>query len=615
MAMRWVALLLVLLGNMAWAAPPAPSKVVIVNQIVSGPADGAVPSVIARVGSALPSRREVTLDIDGRSIPNGATVAQIPVRDYGFTLTNAQILASARGIVRTSADGTAGALQAYMSANGIGIGYFSLSQQVRVLGSAEPQLLVWQMVVYTGQRPIFNDPVLISTSNATLQIAYTPQRLPLPLPGGVTPPNPGTLQWRTVDSNGGPLTDWTVINVGGAFDEPDPSTGRIDPDAGLKCLLNRAPSCPAATNAQDIMTQTGFSNATVDYRRNLTPVYDAVESPPGSRTYIQQARISLSLTSRTFEAAPLCTGSRYVNRGNYGLTLQDQVDRYRASITGDASRIRVFTETIVVPSSPYESSKVLGSNDTLGTLANLVINPGDASKPLMRVADIPGLVDVPPIQQLGGSFGATLVVADYHHGHCGRAIVVLASCDAVGNIELKFGTTAQVPDCARGTDFNGVPISALLRAGVPAGPRSDFVPIESSLGRVDWMFDGERLIFLPPPDGSFSFFNRGRYTQYLFRPPDGFFLKENFPNGGPMSFYYASGYSCPAGQIAGIVDDDNFTTITGVMNPSACYAAITPDRNNSGGVRVCVLDQSRRIGTCTFYAPSGIAATPILLQD
>jgi hypothetical protein len=279
----------------------------------------------------------------------------------------------------------------------------------------------------------------------------------------------------------------------------------------------------------------------------------------------------------------------------------------------------VLAETIVVPATPYEARKVLGPADTLASLAGQIIDPSDATK-LIRVADVPGLVNVPPILRGGDAGGDTLLVADYHHGRCGRAIEVRATCNAAGDIELKMGATGQVPDCERGTDFLGSPVAVTLHAGVPVAPRWDNPPTDFAPLPIHWMFDGARVIFLPPMSDSFNpFGNRSIFTEYLFHPPQGFYLKDNFPNGGPVPFYYVAGYACPAGQLPGaaLPKADYRTTIEGTLDPAQCYRARSdpPLVHDPNIVRVCTLGDSRTTTTCSFYEASGQFATLGLTQD
>ena len=106
------------------------------------------------------------------------------------------------------------------------------------------------------------------------------------------------------------------------------------------------------------------------------------------------------------------------------------------------------------------------------------------------------------------------------------------------------------------------------------------------------------------------------FVSHLFAPSEGYFEKQNFPNGGPISFFYRRGGSCPAGQVSGFWGDAN-TNVTPAMDPNACYLETNVDIRGGGEsyYQVCTLDQSRRIGRCDFYRATGIAAVPNLLQN
>ena len=68
-----------------------------------------------------------------------------------------------------------------------------------------------------------------------------------------------------------------------------------------------------------------------------------------------------------------------------------------------------------------------------------------------------------------------------------------------------------------------------------------------------WEYDGSRIIFDSQPSYLFfwgSRFGMNPFVSHLFAPSQGYFQQENFPNGGPVSFFRREG---PTGSGAGRV--------------------------------------------------------------
>lgn len=611
------------LGGVAYAqAPVTTGKVLILRQSVSGPDAGAASTSFGRAASALPTQRSVTLDLDGRPIATPEAAGTLPVRDFGVGLTVEHVETQSNTIFTAALPGLTTALRNYMRANGYVVTFYDFVQTVRVAGAAGPRFLTWSMVLYLGQRPVFRAPKILDGQQRSLHMVYTPRAVAAGLPVEWNYPNAGMLHYRVVDRAGATVVDWTDEDVAGAYDAPPIVNGVItDPDAGLKCLMARLAGCPAGVvNAQDVMNRVGLPGAVVDYRRAIAPVYDqvAVTAADGTRGIEQRARSAVTVTRRIFSATG-CRGT-YRNAGTFGFLLEERTDRYNAPLNGPYALLQQFASSNISPTATYDLSKDLADGSSVATLADKIIDFTNASNPLLTTATVPGLVSVAPITITGGSFGDTMVVADYHYGECGRAIVLRASCNASGNIELQIGTTSDVPACTRGTSFNHLIVNTTLINGVPV-PRMFQSDTGGEFPRgFAWQYDGSRIIFDYTPTSPFSWQGSrpgmNPFVSHLFAPSKGYFEKQNFPNGGPISFFYRRGGSCPAGQVSGFLDDAN-TNVTPAMDPNACYLETNVDIRGGGEsyYQVCTLDQSRRIGRCDFYRATGIAAVPNLLQN
>ena len=425
---------LALIGAAHAQAPATTGKVLLLRQSVSGPEAGAASTSFGRVASALPTQRSVTLDVDGRPIANPEAVGTLPVRDFGVTFTLAQLKRQSNTIITAALPGLVATLRNYMRANGYTVTFYDFVQTVRIAGIADPRYLTWSMVLYPGQSPVYREPEVVDGQQRTLHIVYTPRAVAAGLPSAWNYLNAGMLHYRVIDRAGATVIDWTDIDAGGAYDAPPVVNGvRNDPDAGVACLLRRAAGCPAGVdNAQDVMNRMGLASAIVDYRRAVAPVYDqvALVAADGTRGFEQRARTAITVTHRTLTG----NGCRrtYRNAGTFGFLLEERTDRYTATMSGTSALVQQFASSNVSPTATYDLSKEVADGPSVASLEDKIIDFSNASNPLLTASTVPGLISIAPITIAGQSFGDTLVVADYHHGECGRAIVARASCTAAG---------------------------------------------------------------------------------------------------------------------------------------------------------------------------------------
>ncbi len=559
---------LMLLSVGAVTAPPPETKILVVSQTVG---DGLVSNVAAREGRALPTRNAMDMNVDGRPAPNAAAVIQLPARAFGPALTNAQLLASAKAYFQVSVPLLSNSMEAYLQANGLSIGVFNYSQTVQVRGLATPQQLIWSMVKYAGERPMFGDPRLVGAVQSGLQIVYTPQSLEAGLPPDLNYSDPGTLKWRRLNSSGTPISDWTIVEVGGAFDEPAAGEEETDPDFGLKCLLNRlhSPSCAAGvTNAQDLMEQLGYTEAVVDYRRGIAPVYDDVKGADGTTERVARAAVEVSSREFIQRDCRLTAGfGEYRNVGSFGFLLETQTDRYQANVTGTYFLADHFSSSSVSPTRPFDVSQELTKLTKLVDLKDKVVDVSNPPGPLLDASTIPGLTTLPPVTVVS-SAQPTLVIADAFYGtrgRCGRAVHVRAACDGQGKIALTVGVTSAVPACVRdSTSFDEQWTYKLT-----PGKFAFTFPVQSkALGEIAFAFNGRDVTFQmsapSPRPGALA-----PYGEILFAPKLGYFVQENFPTGGAAGFklFYRD---CPPGQYVFASKSGNVCAVPDAAGAKLC---------------------------------------------
>ena len=162
-----------------------------------------------------------------------------------------------------------------------------------------------------------------------------------------------------------------------------------------------------------------------------------------------------------------------------------------------------------------------------------------------------------------------------------------------------------------------------LTRGVPVAARWDTGFGDWASG-IPWEFDGTKLIFLPPPPRFAGYSpTRGmsQFSSYLFRPPEGYYLKENFPSGGPIDFYFLKGHSCTTGQTpgsslsSGVSGGTGPVRVTGPLDVDMCYQRLLsgalPSPNH---VTTCENDSAGRQQICSSWIPTGISALQLSQQ-
>jgi|GEM_PF-2749133 len=549
----------------------AEASTLTVTQSVDSAAKGLASVIVAREGGLQNGNGngDPMFDIGGRKITDTRFIPRIEVKDYGNTKLREQLLADAKAFTIGGQPGEPGvllpfiaALQAYAEANNIVELVFNFNQKVSLRGDPAFKYLVWTAVLRQGRIPRFPEPQLLDAAPAVLQIIYTPQLVVKGLPRGLSYPNAGTLRWRKLDASLMPLTEWARIGVSAAYDMPsDIMDAPVDNDVGVKCLANRAaiPTCPKADNVADLLKKAQAGYAILDYGRALQPVYDTVQ--PDRRSDPERVlRVAMSVDYREWVPGG-CAGGTFINRGSYGVVLNNPIDRYYIWGNGTFQRIDTFTSQVMASTTSFDVKKTDIRGETPATLAEKIVNVAKPSAPLLLTSKVPNIVKLAPITATSSATGNTLVIADYFYAHCGRAFGATASCDADGNVQLTFGVSSSVSYCGPRDNKFYQSQTYTLHKGTPLQKQTTVLEYANSFS---WSYDGDRTVLFSRGDwlgndDPGTRIGMSLFASELFFPSAGYYLQQNFPSGGPINFYF-EGQVCPEGSIEGdrIFPPDSF---------------------------------------------------------
>jgi hypothetical protein len=392
-------LMMVLAMEPAAAQVPRASQRMLVVSQVAGPDST---SVSARIGMLAFGSAGLATDRAAEVLPNASAIAQVALRDFGTTLTQSQLIAQATAHLVPQAPALATALRTVLQARGLGQATFLFDQQVSVAGAAAPRRLVWTLSVDRAGRASFAEPRLFDAQPHILHVQYVPLRVAAGLPGGWAYPDGGRLRWQRLDLQLQPVGPITTLETGGAFDAPDLLDGSsVDPEAGVRCLVdrrNRVDCAPGLTDVVTLIDEQGSASALLDYGLRLAPVYDAVPAFDGRVE--QVARISLQVDRREVSYAGCSADMPYRNTGRYGYTLVASNDRYAVATDGRFARIDRTQETSLSPTLDYDWTRLLRPV-AVSALTPLILDPQDPMRPLLTAASVPNLIRLAPITTSG----------------------------------------------------------------------------------------------------------------------------------------------------------------------------------------------------------------------
>lgn len=374
--------------------PRSAQRMLVVSQVASP--GGA--SVTARIGSLTFGPTGLSTDRAAELLPDASSIAQVAVRDFGDAMSQSQLLAEARTHLAGQAPALVRNLGEVLQSRGLGQATFAFDQQVTVRGSASARRLVWTLSVDRSGRASFADPRLFDAQPHILHAQYIPLRVATGLPAGWTFPDAGRLRWQRLNLLLQPIEPMTTLDTGGAFDAPDAIDGMpVDPEAGLRCLVDRRARSDCPQGLADIVTlidERGSASALVDYGLRLAPVYDAVATGTGGVE--QVARISLQVDRRELAYAGCSADMSYRNTGRYGYTLSAASDRYAVAPDGRFARLNRTETSTLSPTIVYDWSRPLRPV-AVSALTPLILDPQDPGRPLIAAASVDNLLHLAPI--------------------------------------------------------------------------------------------------------------------------------------------------------------------------------------------------------------------------
>lgn len=394
-----LATLLAALSNPTCAQIPRSAQRMLVVGQTAGPS---MTAVTARIGTLTFGPTGLTSNRVAETLPNASAIAQIAVRDFGDTLSPSQLLAQARAHLGAQAPALAQALSAALQSRGLSQATFVFDQQVAILGSPTPRRLAWTLSVDRAGRASFGEPRLFDAQPHILHVQYIPLRLAHGLPPGWAYPEGGILRWQRLDLLLQPIGPVATLDTGGAFDAPEALDGSaVDPEAGLRCLVDRRTrsDCPHAfTDIVTLIDEQGSASALVDYGLRLAPVYDAV--PAGDGSSEQVARVSLRVDQRELVYAGCSADMAFRNAGQYGYTLTAANDRYAVSPDGRFARLNRTDTTTLSPTIAYDWTRRLRPV-AASALTPLILDPQDPAQPMLDAARVANLIFLAPITTSG----------------------------------------------------------------------------------------------------------------------------------------------------------------------------------------------------------------------
>lgn len=387
-------------------------RALVVRQTVTGPDQGMRSSVLARVGALAMTEHGFGVDDIGRQAGNALSVAQVNAINYGMgTRGQSELLSTARASLFSQVDAIRTSMQSAMRTRGVSTGAFSFAQDVFVSSNSGPvrKMLVWTATVDANGRARYADPLLVDADPRVLYVTYTPLRLAQDLPQDWAYPDAGKLKWVVLNNRSEIVTPWQEIDVAGLFDSPDaldiPGQA-TDEDAALKCLANAAlTGCTLPAGAKDVqalLDEAAASVAVIDYLYRLTPEYLDVEDPPGSGAIKQVARTGFAFSQREYRYTS-CTEIEYRNVGAFGMGLLKRATRATVKVGGPMRKTGQVTETAISPTRPFDLMVNNVPSSMIPSLDGLVIDPVAAAPTIVSTTQVPGILAIPNVVQVGAT--------------------------------------------------------------------------------------------------------------------------------------------------------------------------------------------------------------------
>ena len=358
--------------------------------------DGSV-SVTGRAGEIGVAGNILSSRLMGQKIPNAAsTVSMQPLILPLSGLGSVEIEGLAKPWFQARLSGLATQLVNHLTGTGQESAWFDYQQSVSSKG--KKKYLVFSVSVKRNGDYTWSGVSVVDVAPTTVYITYTSKTVQQGLPSSWAYPNAGNLQYDVRNVNFQAVTTPIVLATMGAYDAPQASDAStvVDPDAGLKCLIDRdsAPGCNRSfPDARSLIKTTDSVRAMVDYVRMVKPAYS--EEPDGS----QVANMTLDIYERQIRIPSCsCDSPVYSNRQRYGYRLETTIDRYIVSPDGSYSMANRFLGASVSPTHDQLKSIPI-SRTQVPTLVDQILNPAEGQLNLLAVDSFaPGqIVNLAPI--------------------------------------------------------------------------------------------------------------------------------------------------------------------------------------------------------------------------
>lgn len=457
----------------------------------------------------------VSADQSGGQVNVGATVGPLYMAEDGFGLRRGVTKVSTAGVlgvvpVIPYADGQTqkqvqdranaffkeyypiirNSIQDWMRGNGVSHAWVTYKQSVNVTSTTgvDPMNVQWSAFIDSTGRGIAPNPKVVTAGGLKiLQVRYLSYATSDDVPSALGYADAGKLYWRVLNDSFIPLTGWSELQTNGAFDEPyDPGDETpIDPDAGLKCLMDKSKAGPAwqPASALDSMTtcnqtmpdvislmdESNSQLAIVDYVRQVAPIWcredDAAclagTAMPAADLPDDPDAEFIALVTYRFDSRTLgsnaCGTQEFRNHGWSGYKLDLTTDRYVAFSTGAYQAVNQFRGTWISDAQEFDNLVVLPVDQTQDavTMADKVINPKQNTE-IVTTAQVPNIVELAPVVtlvDLGGTYDVLAQGSCSDGGWSGGAFSYILRCHPGGQIGLStfnndsYGTLiAQSPE-------------------------------------------------------------------------------------------------------------------------------------------------------------------------
>lgn len=446
---------------------------------VSADQSGGQVNVAATVGPLYMAEDGYGLRRGATSISTAGVLGVVPVIPYAEGQTQGQVQDRATAFFQEYYPVIRNSIQDWMRTNGVSHAWVNYKQTVNVTSTTgvDPMNVQWSAFIDSTGRGIAPNPKVVSAAGLKiLQVRYLSYATSDDVPATLGYADAGKLYWRVLNDAYIPLTGWSEIQTNGAFDEPyDPGDETpIDPDAGVKCLIDKSKASPAwqpysalddATTCNQampdvigLMDETNSQLAIVDYVRQVAPIWcreddtaclsgTAMPDPnlPADPDAEFVALVAYRFDSRTL-GTNACSTQEFRNHGWSGYKLDLTTDRYLAFASGDYQAINQFRGTWISDAQEFDNLVTIpvGETQDAVSMADKVINPKQVTE-IVPITDVPNIIELAPVVTLVDLGGTYDVLAK---GSCrgsgwwfGSSFNYILRCHPGGQIGLSTNST------------------------------------------------------------------------------------------------------------------------------------------------------------------------------